>query len=333
MVALFSDEGGASEGFFAVASARRFANAFPEFDFTFAAGGGLAQDIGLATIPHARVANYTREGVAEFTSPSLGQMTPGIYGDGSVTAAELIKGYRVYTHTTPLSGNRTSAGWSAVTGILPLGQNALVTVPPGVDRAYGYALVFEGNFETAHVGHPLLFHFRCHPTDLDGDGFPDLYGDPECCPDGLACDCNDGNPNVHPGALEVCNGIDDDCNAATDDVALPGAVALGPFEKLPGTTGIEWPTLAVATRYDVVRGDVTTLRDSGGSFSAATEACLADELAGNHTEDPLDPAPESGFWYLIRAANCTGVGSYDTSDATQAAPRDAGIAASGHACP
>jgi hypothetical protein len=333
MVALFSDQGDAGEGFFAVASARRISNAFPEFDFTFAAGGGLAQDIGLATIPRARVASYTRQGVAEFTAPNLGEVTPGIYGDGSLTAAELIKGYRVYTHTTPLLSNRTSAGWSAVTGILLLGQNAFVTVPPGVDRLYGYALVFEGDFETAHVGHPLQFHFLCHPTDADGDGFPDYLGDPECCPDGFACDCNDANAGVHPGALEVCNGIDDDCNATIDDVGLPGSVALNQFEKLPGTTGLSWPALAVATSYDVVRGDLTTLLISGGSYVEATQSCVADGITLNSTDDPLDPDPNFGFWYLVRAANCSGVGSFDAPDLRQAAPRDAGIAASGHSCP
>jgi hypothetical protein len=29
-------------------------------------------------------------------------------------------------------------------------------------------------------------------------------------------DCNDGNPSVHPGAIEVCNYADDDCNGITD---------------------------------------------------------------------------------------------------------------------
>ncbi len=50
-------------------------------------------------------------------------------------------------------------------------------------------------------------------TDSDGDGH-DAY-DPLDCPTGD--DCDDSDPEVHPGIAEVCdNQVDDDCNGLTD---------------------------------------------------------------------------------------------------------------------
>jgi hypothetical protein len=50
----------------------------------------------------------------------------------------------------------------------------------------------------------------CLSTDLDNDG----YGTGAACPQ---IDCNDANSNVNPGAAEVCNGIDDDCDLGLDE--------------------------------------------------------------------------------------------------------------------
>jgi len=53
-------------------------------------------------------------------------------------------------------------------------------------------------------------------VDIDGDGYPPVAG----C-GALAADCNDLDLSVFPGASEVCDGKDNDCDGVVDNV--PGA--------------------------------------------------------------------------------------------------------------
>ena len=46
---------------------------------------------------------------------------------------------------------------------------------------------------------------QCFAKDSDADGSPDLY------------DCDDDDPAVYPGAAEICDGLDNDCNGLADD--------------------------------------------------------------------------------------------------------------------
>ncbi len=58
-------------------------------------------------------------------------------------------------------------------------------------------------------------------TDFDGDGYGAGSATNACSQPNNAVldntDCNDGNANINPGADEICNGIDDDCDSLVDD--------------------------------------------------------------------------------------------------------------------
>lgn len=55
----------------------------------------------------------------------------------------------------------------------------------------------------------------CLDFDLDG------YG-PGC---ELGPDCNDGDRTIHPGAMEICDGIDQNCDGNADALAVDAGVA------------------------------------------------------------------------------------------------------------
>jgi hypothetical protein len=65
---------------------------------------------------------------------------------------------------------------------------------------------------------------RIYYRDADGDGFGDL-GNPRPSCDGTVgagvvddhSDCNDNNAAVHPGEVELCNDLDDNCDGNVDN--------------------------------------------------------------------------------------------------------------------
>lgn len=87
---------------------------------------------------------------------------------------------------------------------------------------------------------------RAATRDVDGDGYNGpraghQAGDNGSCGD----DCNDANAAIHPGATEICNGVDDNCNLIIDDNATftpaDTDVAVSGIETAPsGPGGMAW---------------------------------------------------------------------------------------------
>ena len=78
---------------------------------------------------------------------------------------------------------------------------------------------------------PNILGARYFYQDLDNDGFGGDIFQLTCKPDkgfiSIDGDCNDKNSKIYPGANEICNGLDDNCNGSIDEgdvlVSIVGA--------------------------------------------------------------------------------------------------------------
>lgn len=86
---------------------------------------------------------------------------------------------------------------------------------------------------SASTSFGFLTELICNGTtyyrDADGDGygdpaFPACFSTPTTGYVANGTDCNDSIAAVHPGAVEICNGIDDNCDGVVDEGCTPSLV-------------------------------------------------------------------------------------------------------------
>jgi hypothetical protein len=145
-------------------------------------------------------------------------------------------------------------------------------------------------------------------ADLDGDGWTAAAGD-----------CNDADPDVSPGAMEIQNGIDDDCDTLTDEGTLAFdddgdsfSEAVGDCDDSDSTVNPAASEIAANGRDD----DCDGIIDEGGPSSD-------DDADGfSETEGDCDDADEDVFPYAVEIGNgvdddCDGLIDEDTQDVDQ----------------
>lgn len=138
-----------------------------------------------------------------------------------------------------------------------------------------------------------------------------------------AVDAEELSLTLHPSGTESCDG---------SELAPAGTPTLT-VERSADHALLSWTAVADATAYDVVRGDPSSLRGTGGDFGAAVQGCVADDRTTTSLAVPDMPSPGRMFFFLVRGVNCGGAGTYDSGTSGQTGFRDTGIAASGSGCP
>ncbi|MCB9684737.1 MAG: FG-GAP repeat protein [Alphaproteobacteria bacterium] len=132
--------------------------------------------------------------------------------------------------------------------------------------------------------------------DVDGDGWGATTSPVHACeaPEGAvrrAGDCDDDNRAIHPGRVERCDGVDEDCDGVVDaDIPLWYADADGDGW---GTTRLTTRVCDVPTGFVERGGDCDD--DDDAAFPGAAERC-------NGQDDDCDAlvdegAPGDAIWY------------------------------------
>ncbi|MBL8615925.1 MAG: hypothetical protein JNM72_09990 [Deltaproteobacteria bacterium] len=146
--------------------------------------------------------------------------------------------------------------------------------------------------------------------DADTDGFGDLGAGALSCvvPVGFlsdASDCDDANNRVFPGAVEVCNDLDDNCDARVDDADPLVDLSTGGvfFADVDGDTY----GAALVRACDQPAGTVLDSRDCDDADAAvnpaATEVCngVDDDCDTQSDDADLSLALASATWFYTDA--------------------------------
>ncbi|MBM3447754.1 MAG: T9SS type A sorting domain-containing protein [Bacteroidetes bacterium] len=132
--------------------------------------------------------------------------------------------------------------------------------------------------------------FTNYYVDSDGDGFGAGTAASFCANPGASyattnTDCNNGNANIYPGANEICNGVDDDCDGSTDEGVLNTYYADADGDGY-GNSGNTQTACSQPTGYVTIGGDC--FDGSAAINPGATEIC-------NNIDDNCDGTIDNAF--------------------------------------
>ena len=150
--------------------------------------------------------------------------------------------------------------------------------------------------------------------DADGDGYGWAQGAPMSgCAGGSraqnSMDCDDANRSVNPGAMEICNQRDDDCDGQVDDGARVRC-GQGWCERLGPTCAVAdcVPGAPLIERCNALDDDCDGVVDDG-ELCGAGAACVSGKCVESATIDggSADAGPTSPRGESTGCASAPGV--------------------------
>jgi Putative metal-binding motif len=242
----------------------------------------------------------------------------GMFAVGGTAAGsagtQVVTGYNGFpeaTHTAPKAGEPATFTtlWTPGDGV-----SGAVTF-----TAWGNAVNFNGNNGGDRANATALDITVTCPQktfyrDADGDGYGNAGNAMMACsaPAGFVADhtdCNDGSAGVHPGAAEMCNGVDDNCSGAIDeggvcpvDAAADASDAASPADS-PGAdliaeAGLDGNDAAGDAAVDVgpkdsAAADVPASGDAPPASEVAAEVAPATDTGSGDRDSSADAARET----------------------------------------
>jgi len=149
---------------------------------------------------------------------------------------------------------------------------------PGLDEM---CMDHKDNDCDGETDEPWCVGCKTYYRDMDQDGYG-VSEDKQCLGTAeypytavVGGDCDDGNANVKPGAFEICNDLDDNCDGATDPIGTQGCQLLYPDADGDGYGALNQPAVCYCKPTGVYRATVSgDCLDSDASVNPqAVEVC------------------------------------------------------------
>ncbi|MBK9646705.1 MAG: FG-GAP repeat protein [Deltaproteobacteria bacterium] len=193
-------------------------------------------------------------------------------GVGTVYYADLDGDSYGDAENSTISCGAAPSGYELLAGDCDDGDATIS--PVGVESCDGADNDCDGDVDEAGATGTTLVY-----VDADGDGYGGADSALTCgVPSGYAAtstDCDDSAGSINPGAVEACNGFDDDCDGDSDEAGATGAESWAPDVDGDGQGSETGAVSACVAPTGYVRS--TTDCDDGDAavFVGATERCDA----------------------------------------------------------